>query len=1062
MKRVLVACCVLCVLAAPLSAQTATWTGAVSTDYYNNANWQGGILPSIGGTILFSAAATNHTIDLFGLNSNGVDTIRFDHAGLGTFTMQNGNLGLQGNNLIEVLAIVPTAQTINMNLTLTGAGAFRNNGTNLLTIGGNVSLNGQLSVDGSGNTLIAGNISGTGPLVKSNGGLLILTGNYSAGGITAVSAGTLQIGNGGTSGSIINNINNNSSVIFNRSDNSLYLATLLGTGNVTKSGAGTLTLGSSNSYTGATIINGGTLNVSSLANAGSSSSIGAASIAASNLVLDGGTLRNNSSTNQATNRLFTLGPGGGTLDGGGFLLSFTGVGAIATTGSGTRTLTLTGDVQSSNLDLNLADASPGAVSLVKTGTASWILNGAHTYSGTTTVQAGQLTLSGSSGSPNSAYSLAVGAALILEASPTLGSLTGNGLFRAAGFGTTSTASIGSNGSSTTFSGTMDELSISGSILVLNKVGSGTLTLTGANTYSGGTTISSGALAIGNGGTTGSIIGNINNNSILIFNRSDAVTFGGSISGSGSLSKNGTGTLTLTAANTYTGGTAILGGMLEVALLANGGTASAIGAAPNSANNLFFDGGTLRFTGAPGAGSTDCLFTITTAGATLDASGAGLLFFSNTGNIDLPTLNVPRTLTLTGSGIGELRSSLANSGLAPTNITKSGSGGWILSSASNSFSGNVNVQDGTLAVSAGATGNNAAYTIDPGAIVSVIGSGVSLGSLAGGGTLRGLDSGPHATTVGGNNASTTFGGIIVDNTGVVSLTKTGTGTLTLTGTNTYTGNTTINNGILQLGNGGTTGSIVGNILNDANVTFNRSDNITYVGNISGTGGVTKTGSGRLTLAGNHNYHSPTNINGGTLNVTGSLSSDTTVFVNNSGTLSGTGTINGPVNINNLGTVAPGNSVGQLNVGHTQLNIASFYQFEYKSSAVAPVAGVDNDLLFGLTGTTLNLNFSSPNPSNITISAVLTGQSPLTPVTYTIARFDTITGAPFGDISNRFNYMGDFLGTPIVMLIDGATFDTMTLTFTPVPEPATVLSICAGVSALGMVLRRKWRSCLKSTV
>src|SRR5262245_42687475 len=109
MNRLFTALCVLCLVAAPISAQTATWTGAANTNYYDNGNWLGGVLPQSGGTILFSAAATNHTIDLYGLNSTGIDTIRFDHPGLGTFTMQNGNLGLQGNNLIEVLAAVPTA-----------------------------------------------------------------------------------------------------------------------------------------------------------------------------------------------------------------------------------------------------------------------------------------------------------------------------------------------------------------------------------------------------------------------------------------------------------------------------------------------------------------------------------------------------------------------------------------------------------------------------------------------------------------------------------------------------------------------------------------------------------------------------------------------------------------------------------------------------------------------------------------------------------------------------------------------------------------------------------------
>src|SRR5262249_14475958 len=114
---------------------------------------------------------------------------------------------------------------------------------------------------------------------------------------------------------------------------------------------------------------------------------------------------------------------------------------------------------------------------------------------------------------------------------------------------------------------------------LTKAGTGTFTLTGDNTYTGTTTISAGTLQVGNGGTTGSVAGNITNNSALAFNRSDALTYAGVVSGTGALSQAGSGTLILTGANTYTGGTTISTGTLQVG---NGGTTG--GVAGNIVNN----------------------------------------------------------------------------------------------------------------------------------------------------------------------------------------------------------------------------------------------------------------------------------------------------------------------------------------------------------------------------------------------------------------------------------------------------------------------------------------------
>ena len=128
--------------------------------------------------------------------------------------------------------------------------------------------------------------------------------------------------------------------------------------------------------------------------------------------------------------------------------------------------------------------------------------------------------------------------------------------------------------------------MSHSAVELNKSDGGTLILAGNNTYMGGTTISGGTLQLGNGGTGGSVVGDIVDNASLVFNRSDAVTYGGIVSGSGSLAQSGTGLLTLLGTNTYTGGTFLNAGIIAV------GSDQALGAAENGA--LTFNGGTLRF------------------------------------------------------------------------------------------------------------------------------------------------------------------------------------------------------------------------------------------------------------------------------------------------------------------------------------------------------------------------------------------------------------------------------------------------------------------------------------
>ncbi|MEM1080091.1 MAG: autotransporter-associated beta strand repeat-containing protein [Pseudomonadota bacterium] len=257
-------------------------------------------------------------------------------------------------------------------------------------------------------------------------------------------------------------------------------------------------------------------------------------------------------------------------------------------------------------------------------------------------------------------------------------------------------------------------------------GIGTIVLTGTNNYSGVTTIDAGTLQIGNGGTSGSIAGNVVTNSLLAFHRSDDFTFGNFIGGIGSLRKLGAGTLTLTSANTFSGTTTIEAGSLEL-------------------------------------------------GNTLALQNSTVI------------LNVDNGLLLTG-------------------LTQ-------------------------------------------------------LGALAGSGDL---DMGSfNALSVGQNNQSTTYSGLL---TGLGAFSKDGTGTLILTGDQTRTSITGIQaGGTLQLGNGGTSGSLNGNVVTEGTLTFNRSDDLVYGRVISGTGRVTQIGDGVVTLTQANSYSGGTFIEAGTLTV-----------------------------------------------------------------------------------------------------------------------------------------------------------------------------------------------------
>jgi len=196
---------------------------------------------------------------------------------------------------------------------------------------------------------------------------------------------------------------------------------------------------------------------------------------------------------------------------------------------------------------------------------------------------------------------------------------------------------------------------------LNKDDLGRLVLTGANSYTGGTTISNGALQLGDGATSGSIVGDIANSGTLAFNRSDTATFAGAISGAGELHQIGSGTTTLTGTNGYTGATRIDAGTLA---LSGAGSLAA-------SSNVVADG----------------LFDISATNA-----GASIVTLSGSGSAVLGA----QALTLTAA-TGAFDGIVTGAGTLNTNSASA----WTLTGAGSAV-GTLNVRSGELAVASGAT------------------------------------------------------------------------------------------------------------------------------------------------------------------------------------------------------------------------------------------------------------------------------------------------------------------------------------------------------------------------
>ncbi len=686
-------------------------------------------------------------------------------------------------------------------------------GTTTVNIGATSKRVNQMIVSGTGNqtwTIASGTLifAGTAPVYRNE---------------TTASASSLE-GVISASGSIIR-LNSKTEFNIANASETYINGTVAGAGGFTKTGNGTLTLSSANSYSGATAVNGGTLSISSDGNLGDSS--GAVSF-------DGGTLW--VTEGFVASRTTTLNAGGGTFE-----------------VSDGKVLSWQGNIK-------------GAGGLSKTGLGVVLLGGNSTYSGATQILAGTLRAGGADVlSSDSAFTVSAGATLDLaDLSQTVGSLAGEGNVLL-GSGTITT---GGDGTDTDFGG-----SISGTGGVVKK-GASVLTLSGNSTYTGNTTVSRGTLKAGADHvfsaasavtvaagaslqlagfdqTTGSLAGSGNvklgKGTLTTGGDNSSTTFSGSISGTGGVIKSGSGTFTLLGSNSYSGRTTVQSGILAAgavdvfsstsAVRVDGGailqlegfdqtietlsgagevklgaavlTTSGNGSSTFSGNISGTGGivkngtGTLTLSGASNtySGSTSLLGGEIKAGAANAFSASSAVTVAAGAALQLGGFD-QEIASLSGEGQVALAGGILSAGGDNSNTTFSGnftgSGGFVKTGSgsmtvggANSYTAATTVHAGKLSASAEQVFSvKSAFTVESGAVLDLANFDQAVGSLAGGGRVS---LGTASLTVGKNNDDTTFSGRL-DGSG--SLVKNGTGRLVLSGNNTFSGGTTIRNGTLS--------------------------------------------------------------------------------------------------------------------------------------------------------------------------------------------------------------------------------------------------------------------------
>jgi autotransporter-associated beta strand protein len=916
----------------------------------------------------------------------------------GTISFGGGTLQFSANNTTDYSARFSTAASQAFRFDTNGQTVAL--GTALVSTGGSLTKSGTGALTlNAANTYDGGTTVAAGSLVLASGATLATTGNITISGNGAVLdlGGTTQTISGAinlTRGTLLNGkiINNSANYTTTNADPMVVSAVLDGSAGYTKTGTAansTVTLSGNNTYSGGTLLSGN---------------------------LTGGSIR--------IGHVKALGSGMLTFDGGVLGLS-AGLGDVTNAMAATTNTAYRFDTLSFSATVTADLGANGTNELTKASTGTLTLSGNNTYTGGTRINAGSLSL----GSAN-----ALGATGVISfGGGTLQYTSSNTTDYSARFSTAASQAfrIDTNSQNVTLA---TGLSSTGGSLA--KSGTGTLTLTGSNSYDSGTSVSAGTILLSGGSDRLSTTGNI---SIGTGADADGINLGGTTQntsgsvtvGRGSLSN---GTINIMGAGSYlltakANVSANLQGTASTSLTVNNGANTA----SLSGNNTF--GGGITITGA----STSVLNIGSSA-----ALGTGTLTFDG-GTLGSPgslgSLTITNAITATGSnnyrfnpGSGttfEITSNLAG----PSNGVSKSEAGSVILNGNKSYGGITTISRGILSVTSLANGgspssignsSNAASNLLIGGSSSSNPSTLQYVGTSAASTDRLFTAvqGPSGSSL-ANSAADPAHTLTFSNTGSIVMSGTGTRTIGLGGTN--TGDNTF---ALQIDNEG------------ANATS-----------------FTKREAGKWILTGANTYTGVTNIAAGTLLVNGTHIYNTgtsgySVTGTNS-TLGGTGrlAITGNVSVATGAVVAPGASIGALTLDGANrtgavlsMTTGSEFAFELAGDGYSAdqlvfwnyLAGdlvlnsnaIDLDLLGSLTAGTYNLDifrFFSNSGTTATTHAFTTGLS---------------IGTWNSNISNAFI---DWDGS-------GNNNEAIALTFTVVPEP-NVAMLIGGLGMLTLLRRRR---------